>query len=779
MKKTLFTLMAFLMALLLPAQTDGDFITINSKDGAKTDYNLTGSQNTVSAMRHTADGKMEIYLKGLEAFGAWETFDVDNISNVVFNVCRPSDLNGIKLADAAALDATKRLYKYLKLNYGSRVLSGIMADVAWNHDEADAVYAKTGKYPAINCYDFIHIHVPDGNGWINYKDLTPVTEWADAGGIVSLMWHFNVPKTETTTVGSDGSGVTTLPSQTTFKASNALVSGTWENQWFMAQMDKVADVLLRLQDAGVTALWRPFHEAAGNSTLKSGADWGKAWFWWGADGAETYKRLWQTMFSHFQSKGIHNLIWVWTTQHYNGDAASYDSDADWYPGDNYVDIIGRDLYGNNASMQHSEFAGIQAMYPGKLVALSECGVDAANLTPTATVGEAWNAGAKWSWFMPWYGSNMPSDSWWATAMADPRVITRDEVNLQATIVAETAKEATLNMGLGFNFGNTLDANGKGKGYAVSDYETYWGQPVTTPSMMTFLKNNGFNAVRIPVTWYEHLDDAGQVDSAWMNRVQQVVDAVVSTGMYCVVNVHHDTAAGQGAWVKADAARYAATASRFANLWTQIATRFKDYDHRLLFEGYNEMLDASNTWNAPKSADSYAALNAYAQDFVTAVRNTGGNNAVRNLIVNTYAGGNSQEVLDNLVLPTDPAQDHLAVEVHSYDPYNWVNTYGAWNTACSNTLQAMFDRLDKRFLSHGIPVIIGEYGSHGDNVSITSSSSDALKQAAADQARDMVSRAKALGIATFYWMSIFEGADRTVPQWSLPTTVGAMVKAYNE
>jgi len=162
-----------------------------------------------------------------------------------------------------------------------------------------------------------------------------------------------------------------------------------------------------------------------------------------------------------------------------------------------------------------------------------------------------------------------------------------------------------------------------------------------------------------------------------------------------------------------------------------------------------------------------------------VRNTGGNNAVRNLIVNTYAGGNSQEVLDNLVLPTDPAQDHLAVEVHSYDPYNWVNTYGAWNTACSNTLQAMFDRLDKRFLSHGIPVIIGEYGSHGDNVSITSSSSDALKQAAADQARDMVSRAKALGIATFYWMSIFEGADRTVPQWSLPTTVGAMVKAYNE
>ena len=138
------------------------------------------------------------------------------------------------------------------------------------------------------------------------------------------------------------------------------------------------------------------------------------------------------------------------------------------------------------------------------------------------------------------------------------------------------------------------------------------------------------------------------------------------------------------------------------------------------------------------------------------------------------------VLDNFVLPTDETNDHLAVEVHSYDPYNWINTYGAWNTVCSNELKRMFDMLNTRFVSRGIPVIMGEYGTHGaDYASVNATSSDAWKQAAADQASDMVRQAKALGIATFYWMNIFDSADRTVPRWTLPSTVSAMVSAYNE
>ena len=335
MKKILLSLLAVMISFTALAQTDGDKITINNSEGKQAEWNLTGETNAVSSMKHNASNQLEIYLKGLEDFGAWETYDINKINNVVFSIYHESEVGDVNLADPAATEKTKRLYKYLQLNYGSKTLSSVIANVNWNTQEADKIYQATGKYPAINCYDFIHIYVPKqgSNGWINYNDITPVTNWADQGGLVSLMWHFNVPKTESTVLGTDGSGVTCTPSETTFKAANALTAGTWENKWFYQEMDKVVEVLQKLQDAGVVAIWRPFHEAAGNACLKSGDSWGKSWFWWGYDGAETYKKLWQTMFEYFQSKGIHNLIWAWTTQNYNGDANTYNNDADWYPGD--------------------------------------------------------------------------------------------------------------------------------------------------------------------------------------------------------------------------------------------------------------------------------------------------------------------------------------------------------------------------------------------------------------------------------------------------------------
>jgi beta-mannanase len=667
----------------------------------------------------------------------------------------------------------------MKMNYGSKIFSSVMANVDWNHSIADQINTKTGKYPAINCYDFIHIYVPSGNTWINYSDITPVTEWADKGGIVSLMWHFNVPKTETTTIGTDGSGVTCTTGETTFKASNALTSGTWENTYFYQQMDKVVDVLLKLQDAGISALWRPFHEGAGNATLKSGASWGKAWFWWGADGSDTYKALWKAMFTYFQTKGVHNLIWEWTTQNYNGDASTYNNDDDWYPGDDYVDMIGRDIYGNTAAQNKTEYSEITSRYPSKLVALAECGSNGS--TAFANISDVWTSGAKWLYFMPWYGSNLPSDAWWTDAMSQSYVITRDKVNVNATTVDESAKEACVNMGLGYNLGNTLDANNIGTGKEVSAYETAWGQPVTTQALMTFLKKEGFNSVRVPVTWYEHLDADGNVDAKWMARVKEVADYVINAGMYCIINVHHDTGAdnatsGFKSWIKADASVYVSTKNKYEKLWTQIANEFSGYDQHLLFEGYNEILDTNNSWSAPASGSaSYTAINNYAQSFVNAVRNTGGNNATRNLIVNTYGAGNSDVALSNLTTPTDNVTGHIAVEIHTYDPYNWFKTYGQWTSACSTEIKNMFTRLNTHFVSKGIPVIVGEYGTHGET-SVSKTSTTTQIQAAADQAADMVKQAKAYGIATFYWMSILEGSDRTVPQWTLPTVVAAMINA---
>lgn len=781
MKNLFTTLLCLICTLPMLAQSAQDSYTVHTKDGNATPVNIEENNH----LRFTDANTLESYMTGFEEFGASNSWKVADIQNITFNIQHESPINtsGIELADKQANEQTKRLYRYLNLVYGVHTISGVMADVSWNHKVADQIFQKTGKYPALNCYDFIHIQVPEGNGWINYNDITPVTEWYEAGGIVNLMWHFNVPKTATTVIEKNGSGVTTRPEETTFKASNALVAGTWEHKWFMEQMESVANVILKLQDAGVTALWRPFHEAAGNATLKSGAAWGKAWFWWGADGAETYKQLWQTMFNYFQSKGIHNLIWEWTSQNYNGDANQFNNDQSWYPGDAYVDIVGRDLYGYNAAKQATEYNQLKALYPHKMITLAECGIESNSNTATADVNEAWQAGAKWLNFMPWYGSPMPSDQWWKDAFKSETTLTRDEININTSFIEESAQSAVNNFGIGCNLGNTLDANGGGKGKTLKEYETYWGQPVTTQAMMTFLKNNGMGAIRIPVTWYEHMDEAGNVDAAWMGRVKEIVDYAINAGLYVIVNVHHDTAAGKGAWVKADMGVYEQTKERFKKLWTQIANTFANYDHRLLFEGYNEMLDAANTWNAPKNASSYTALNNYAQDFVDAVRATGGNNTKRNLIVNTYAGAKGKEVLQNFSIPNDPAQNHLIAQVHSYDPWNWINTYGEWNETCHTTLTNIFNDLKQKFTN--IPFIIGEYGTAGEadasgqETTVTAKSSEKLKKAAADQAADMARQAKACHAATFNWMTIFDAKDRTVPQWTLPNVVEALRAVYSE
>ena len=290
----------------------------------------------------------------------------------------------------ASTDAAKNLYAYFLDQYGKKTISSVMANVNWNNTCAEKVYKLTGKYPAMNCYDFIHICFSPAN-WIDYSDITPVKEWHDAGGIVQLMWHFNVPKSQGST------DVTCTPSETTFKASNALVSGTWENTWFYEQMDKVAASILKLQEAGIAATWRPFHEAAGNACAKQQADWTKAWFWWGYDGADTYKKLWIAMYDYFNQKGINNLIWMWTTQNYNGDSSKYNQDTNWYPGDQYVDIIARDLYGYDAAQNLHEFNESQATYPNKLVVLGDCGKG--NSGDPGKMSDVWAKGAKWGHFM--------------------------------------------------------------------------------------------------------------------------------------------------------------------------------------------------------------------------------------------------------------------------------------------------------------------------------------------------------------------------------------------
>lgn len=421
---------------------------------------------------------------------------------------------------AASSAKAVKLYNYLLDNFETKTLSAMMANVAWNTEMSEKVYGWTGKYPAINCFDYVHLPASvAGADWINYGDITPVKDWSDKGGIVAAMWHWNVPKKAVGEVSSTQiwEGETVMPgdwsgnvqmtddaakavfadaqvgqvirvavkdvaagaqgsfknsgwseiasgtdyfdisgdytlvitedvlkslqeggliigghdytavavylenngtaldpnkdyafykADTEFDATNATVEGTWENKVFTEDLKNAAAYLKLLRDADIPVLWRPFHEAAGG------------WFWWGKDAA-SFKSLWIAMFNYFKTEGLDNLIWVWTTE---------GNDADWYPGDQYVDIVGRDVYNKETADCVSEYTSIAENYGNKIVSLSECGT-------VGLISEQWASGARWSWFMPWYdGTNEDGspvvhadEAWWKDAMSQEFVVSREEL----------------------------------------------------------------------------------------------------------------------------------------------------------------------------------------------------------------------------------------------------------------------------------------------------------------------------------------------------------------
>ena len=346
---------------------------------------------------------------------------------------------------------------------------------------------------------------------------------------------------------------------------------------------------------------------------------------------------------------------------------------------------------------------------------------------------------------------------------------------------ESSYEAIRSMGVGWNLGNTLDAvwwTGGTDGRDWKEWETGWGQPVTTPELMTMMKNAGFGAIRVPVTWGVHMDADGKVFDEWMNRVNEIVDYVLNAGMYCIINIHHDTGADEDAWLVADPEVYARVKGKFEGLWKQIAERFRDYDQRLLFESFNEMLDESRSWcyasmnlgyNATAAKEAYDAINSYAQSFVDIVRATGGNNAVRNLVVNTYGACNGsgtwnqhlQDPLKYMKMPTDKVENHIIFQVHSYPTIDDI-------PAMEAEVSEMFRLWETYLVSLGGPVIIGEWGTFSENPSLENY---------CHYADYFVRMAKERGMGTFHWMSLSDGFCRSLPVFShlpvdkLPIVVG--------
>ena len=368
---------------------------------------------------------------------------------------------------------------------------------------------------------------------------------------------------------------------------------------------------------------------------------------------------------------------------------------------------------------------------------------------------------------------------------------------------ETATQAVKNMGVGWNLGNTLEANSQTYhdftkdnywGQQGLESETCWGQSKAKPELIKMMKDAGFGAIRVPVTWYNHMDKDGKVNAEWMKRVHEVVDYVINQGLYCIVNVHHDTGADSDSfksWIKADEANYTQNKTRYENLWQQIAEEFKDYDEHLLFESYNEMLDKLSSWcfasfastskyDAAVAKSAYNAINSYAQSFVTTVRNTGGNNATRNLVVNTYAAccgsgtwnDHLKEPLSQLTIPTDPVANHLMVQVHDYP--NIAN--GIANV--KKEIDDMMAAWNTHILSKGIPMILGEWGTANVDEGDGKTDYDVRRDVMFEFVDYMIAKCKENNVATFYWMGLSDGAYRSLPAFNQPDLAERIAKAYH-
>lgn len=315
------------------------------------------------------------------------------------------------------------------------------------------------------------------------------------------------------------------------------------------------------------------------------------------------------------------------------------------------------------------------------------------------------------------------------------------------------------MHLGWNLGNTLEAIGG---------ETAWGNPRTSKALIDLVKASGINAVRIPCSWNQYLENQTtyKIKDFWLARVKEVVDYCVDNNMYVILNIHWD-----GGWLENNPTpeKQAEVNKKQQAIWEQIALYFRDYDEKLLFAGTNEVHADGNPTQA-----NFDVQMSFNQTFVDAVRSTGGKNAYRNLVIQAY-NTNIDQAVSSLKISTDNVPNRLMVEVHYYDPWNfcglekdesWGKYAALWGEPFKeyavgvlagraatwgdeNHLRAQFAKMKLNFVDKGFPVILGEYSA----TRRTSYTGDAFTHHMNSRAyyhKLVTKEAKIHGLVPFYW-----------------------------
>ena len=332
---------------------------------------------------------------------------------------------------------------------------------------------------------------------------------------------------------------------------------------------------------------------------------------------------------------------------------------------------------------------------------------------------------------------------------------------------ETAMEFVKHIKLGWNLGNTFDAQIKGAYQSPQQAETAWGNPQTSKAMIDAIKAAGFNTVRVPVSWGEKMNSNYEIDTAWMNRVQEVVDYVIDNDMYCILNIHHDNGyESNGQFVEPSCPYFYPTSAHYEHsekfvtaVWTQVSERFKNYDNHLIFETLNEprMIGHRNQWwidpNNNDCKDAMDCVNKLNAAGLAAIRKSGGQNEKRFVMLPSYAASPDKANLNGVVLPND---DHIIASAHAYNPQPFAlqtqgtNKWSADNGQDTGAIMDAFSNLKSRYLDKGIPVIMGEFGAMNKN----------NEDDRAAWAKYYVSNANKLGIACVWWdNNFFEAPTR--------------------
>lgn len=380
--------------------------------GAKTNVLKSGEiqLSFVTSSTTFAEQKVVAGLKlpaGLNALEIQKNNGMINIDYLRLEVIKPSARFNISetLVTPDPDPNAVRLYQFLRDTYGRKIISGVMTLASM--DMVNWLKTNTGKEPALVGLDFMH----SGRNYGWYNDEEPVDDartYYNRNGIPAICWHWRDPSRNTEEFYTD---------KTNFDVSKILDEGSPEYAAMISDIDYISGLLKILNDENIPVLWRPLHEAAGG------------WFWWGAKGAVPCKKLYQVMWDRMVNHhGLKNLIWMWTREP-NDDA--------WYPGDEYVDIVGRDIYRDgDHSSQFAEFADMNLRYgQKKMITISESGSfpDVDNLLKD---------GAGWLYYMPWYGKYTTDGTYnpltlWKKMFAHSYVITLNEMPDLRTYVAAT------------------------------------------------------------------------------------------------------------------------------------------------------------------------------------------------------------------------------------------------------------------------------------------------------------------------------------------------------